>query len=45
MKNEDEKSRQKDSSDKAITEKSGGVCKAEKNDRRLLRRHITHLIK
>lgn len=45
MKNEDEKPMQKDSSDKAITEKSVGVCKAEKSFRRLLRGHVTCSIK
>ncbi|UTC77089.1 hypothetical protein E4O04_09760 [Treponema sp. OMZ 799] len=45
MKNEDERPRQKDSLCKAITQKSAGVCRAEKNDRRLLRGHVTQLIK
>lgn len=45
MKNEDEKSMKKDSSDKTITGKTVGVCKAIKGFRRLLRGHITYLIK
>ena len=42
--NKDEKPIKKDSSDKTITEKGIGVCKAEKGYRRLLRGHITCLI-
>ena len=45
MKNEDEKSMKKDSSDKTISRKTAGVCKAIKSVRRLLRGHITYLIK
>ncbi len=45
MKNEDEKSMKKDSSDKTISRKTAGVCKAIKSFRRLLRGHITYLIK
>ena len=45
MKNEDEKSVKKDSSDTTISRKTAGVCKAIKSFRRLLRGHITYLIK
>lgn len=45
MKNEDEKSMKKDSSDKTISRNTAGVCKAIKGFRRLLRGHITYLIK
>lgn len=46
MENEDyERSVEKNSSYKSFIQKTTGVCKAEKNDRRLLRGHITHLIK
>ncbi|WP_255811831.1 hypothetical protein [Treponema denticola] len=45
MKNEDEKSMKKDSSDKTISRKTVGVCKAIKGFRRLLRGHITYLLK
>lgn len=45
MKNEDEKSMKKDSLDKTISRKAAGVCKAIKSFRRLLRGHITYLLK